>query len=166
MGRLIVVVSIVIGTLLISLTIVALNRISSFEENDMRAFTILRRFIIRKNLQDACQKIIKIHFRIYKLKKDFTPKELLQNTIHSSLKRQLQKESFNKLVLKRELNKDNFAKNEDKFEFLSNKVDDDVQIINEHFKVMENYKDKLIKQLKEQNKLVVNLEDSLRIYKQ
>jgi hypothetical protein len=167
LGRFIAVLAIVVGTLLTSLTIVALNGIVDFQNNEKQAFVLLHRFSLRKELHDTCQIIIKFNYFLFKLKKanNFQYKKLLDMIIYNKMIRILKDAASKKLFLLRELSRDNFSKDEDKFLDLKDRVDEEIMFINENFKLMDEYKLKLKFQLKQQSILISNTENSLKIFR-
>lgn len=166
-GRFVVVLSIILGTLITSLTIVALNGITEFRHNEKRAFTILQRIEMRKSLHDACQKIIKYNFDLFKLRKlhNYHNKTLLDMVVYNAIIRKLKKLGNTKLVLRRELSRESFARDEDKFFSLNNDVDDEIYIINLNLKLVEEYITKFKAQLKQQETLIRNIENTLLIFR-
>ena len=117
------------GTLLISLAIVALQKTSSFDKMELRAFTILKRIKVRQSLRETLIKIIQVNVRIYQKKMTIRKmRELLQMPEYLDLirKRQALKEKKNNYL--RDINKDNFTNDDDKFLDLEPRIDEDIHI--------------------------------------
>jgi potassium intermediate/small conductance calcium-activated channel subfamily N protein 2 len=164
-GRCIIVFAVVLGILLTSLLIVALTNISSFTNESHRAFIILKRLLIRKHLHDTCQCIIKYSFKMFMHRKTKSIKELLTMPAYMQIRRKLLLLRNKKLIYTRELSKDNFCSEEDKFIDLGEDIDREVITIKENILILEQYRTKLKIQLRHQKRLIQNLEDSLKITK-
>ncbi len=164
-GRFIVVVSIVIGTLLVSLTIVALNRLTSMENNEYQAYIILNRLSIRKKLEKVFMNNLKVRLQIYLLRKHKKIKALTQDKEYMKYIRELRAITEYKRELKRLLYKDSFANEEHKFLSLSDHIYDKIIFINENLKLIQAYKNKIKAQLNAQKKLMTNMDASLKLFR-
>jgi hypothetical protein len=164
-GRFIVVVSIVIGTLLVSLTIVALNRLTSMENNEYQAFIILNRLSIRKKLEKVFLNNLKVRLQIYLLRKHKKIKALTQDKQYMKYIRELRSITEHKRELKRMLYKDSFANDEHKFLSLSDQIDDKITFINQNLKLIQAYKYKIRAQTNAQKKLTTNIDASLKLFR-
>lgn len=164
-GRFISVITIVLGTLLVSLTIVALNGVIEFNPNEKQAFIILHRTAMRRKLHDTCQAIIRNNYMLHKLREqyDYDNKILLAKVEYMSIIRKLKVLGKKKLYLQRELSRDSFLITEEKFIALNDRIDEEIFHVNESFKLMKEYKLKLKLQLKQQKQLITNVENSLKI---
>lgn len=164
-GRFIVVVSIIIGTLLISLTIVALNRMTSFENNELQAYIILSRLKVRRVLEKVYLKNLKIRLHIYILRKQKKIKALTQDVEYMKLIRELRAITDEKRGLKRMLIKDSFSNEEHKFLSLSDQIEQKIDFIGNNIKMIRSYKNKLKAQLTSQKKLMDNIVSSLKLFR-
>ena len=164
-GRFIAVITIVLGTLLVSLTIVALNGIIEFDSNERQAFIILHRTAMRRKLHDTCHAIIIQNYRLYRMREQYNydNKILLSLVEYMARIRSIKKLGIKRLYLQRELGRDTFLITEEKFIALNERIDDEIFHVNESFKLINEYKVKLKLQLKQQKHLISNVENSLRI---
>jgi hypothetical protein len=164
-GRFIVVVAIVIGTLLVSLTIVALNRMTSFENNELQAFIILNRLNVRRKLEKIYIKNLRTRLHIYLLRKQKKIKALTQDKEYMKYIRELRAITEEKRGLKRLLIKDTFSSEEHKFISLSDTIDLKINLIGENIKMIQAYRNKMKAQLNSQKKLMNNIDASLKLFR-
>jgi hypothetical protein len=143
---------------------VALTGISSFDSNEERAFTVLKRLYIRKNhLNKSYYIIIQTAFRMYRMRKRQGVKECYNSTAYMILARKLKQIRLNKLSIKRDLNKDRFATDEDLFVDLEGRVDENLHFVKESLSHLEQYKIRLKLQINHQKTLIHNVENALKI---
>lgn len=164
-GRLILVAGIILGTLLVSLTIVALTGISSMNREEEKAFTILKRILIRKRYMDCIQIMFKTAFEMYKLGMKFTTKELFGNVHFMKLQRKLKGFAEKNVFLKRELSKDTFLRDEDKFIDLESQIDEELLSLKDSLKLLTHYKKLLKHQIGQQNELTGKLDKNIEVVK-
>lgn len=161
-GRLIVVLSVFIGTLIISLTVVNLNYLSSFNDEEDRAYKILQHLNYRNELNDICQKIINLQFQLYSLKKSKGKKEIVSSSAYSKLNHLLKKESQKKLEIMRNL-QDTFIRDIDKFQDLNILLANNLNELRLNLESIGQIRAKLKKQKINQIQLLENIEYSLKI---
>ena len=161
-GRLIIVFSVFIGTLIISLTVVNLNYMSSFNEEEQRAFKILEHLNYRNELNHLSQRVINTHFQLYMMKKSMCKKEIISSNLYSRLKYILNQLSKKRLDIIRKL-QDNFASDVDKFQELETNLSQNLRDLRFNLSSMGQIKAKLKKQKIYQDRLLENIESSLKI---
>jgi len=161
-GRYLILVSIVIGTLIMSLTVVALFGISSFNENEDRAFMILNRLNYRKELYDSCQKIIYIQFKLHSLRKSNDAIDIQTSSEYSHLCYELKKETYKKLEITKKLQSD-FNSDMDKVRELESQLSSNIKVIKDHTPFFQEIMINLKKQSLNQLKLLENLENTLKL---
>jgi hypothetical protein len=77
-----IVVAIILGTLLVSLTVVAMTKITSFDNQESKAFALMQKIKIKKEYEFVCKRIITLWFITLKLKGLFPIKnKVIQNTV-------------------------------------------------------------------------------------
>lgn len=161
-GRLIVVLSVFIGTLIISLTVVNLNYMSSFNEEEERAFKILEHLNYRNELNHVSQRVINTHFQLYLLKKSKDKKEITSSSLYSNLNYLLKKQSLRRLEILRNI-QDTFVSDVDKFQELNLILTHNLSDLRLNLASMAQIRSKLKKQRINQIKLLGNIENSLKI---
>ncbi len=145
-----------------ALTFLALNRISSFNENEERAFIILNRTQYRKDSNHVCQRIIHLNYEIYKLKKSRNKKDILSNSKYSGLNHRLKIESWNKLEIIKNLQND-FITDNDKIKELENNIDKNIKDLKKDLSFFEEIPIKLKRQKINQVMLMENIENTLKL---
>jgi hypothetical protein len=153
----------IIGTVIISLTVVALNGIISFDENEMQAFYILNRINLRKKLNDACQKIIFYNFKIKLMKKSIDFRDLNENRDYSLLNRNLKAQTQIKLFITKKMQEFSLSKDKDKFVDLEEKINDCVVHIQNNIETLNEFGRKIKSQNKNQIVLINNIQKTLKI---
>lgn len=162
-GRTILVIAVSMGTVITSLTVVALNKISSFDSEEERAYIVLKRLNFREKLNHSCQKIISTNFKLFQLKKSINRKDLMSSNLYSKLLYSLSNESYSLLSLKRLIEKDLFISDLDKFRDLDCLIRSNISDIQKNLMKMGEIKIRLKKQAVTQKILIDNIKSTLQI---
>jgi potassium intermediate/small conductance calcium-activated channel subfamily N protein 2 len=162
-GRFILVTAVILGTVIISLTIVALNGIISFDENEKDAYQILDKIYFRKDLNDVCQKIIYYNYRIKLIKNSFESNILNEKPEYSHSLKKLKKQSGIKVVLMKKINE--FCQNKDKerFFYLEENINNCFVGIKKDLEALKVFKRKITSGNKNRILLTSNIQKTLSI---
>lgn len=166
MGRLIVVIAIFLGTFLMSLTIVALQKVTSFDKDELGAFTVLKRMQVRKELNDVLVRILQTNVRIFLYQLRMIRNKTKPGTSYTRLLRLRIELTSLKMNLSREISIDNFTSEEDKFLELEPRIDTDVNSIKNNLKQMELLSERFACQLEEQQVFMKNLDTHKKVIEQ
>jgi hypothetical protein len=164
-GRFIIVVAIAVGLCIISLTIVALNSITSLESNELKAYIILNRLRLRKKLNEVFKENLRIRLEVFLLRKRKKIKNLTNDMGYSKYLRDLRAITEKKRRLKRELYKDSFADEQEKFMGLSISIEEKINFVNENLELLKLYNSKIKVQLNYQKKLMTNIDSSIKLFR-
>jgi hypothetical protein len=160
-GRCIVIISVFLGTFFISLTIVALQKSSSLDKNEMRAFTIVKKMNIRKQLREVFIKIIQTKYRMYKIRMYSDCKQLICDNNYTKLKRKIDALGMWKITYQRILEKDMWISEEDKFLDIEPLVESNIVNLKMNLKLISDFKKRFTFQLEEQKRFIKKLDDSI-----
>jgi hypothetical protein len=167
-GRIISVLSIILGTLLVSLSIVSINRAIEFNTKERQAFIILNRTVLRKKLNETCQRIIKLNWDLCMIKEDhcWKYKKILSDTRYTAIIREIRELSIVKKNLKRDLSKDTFFKQEEKFIALNDRIGSEISQVKSTLFTITDFRNKIRAQLKLQKNVMDNLDSNIKIMKE
>jgi len=163
LGRFILIIAVILGTVIISLTVVALNGIINFDENEIQAYEILKRVTYRKELNDACQKIIYYNFKIKEMKRSIDPKDLNESGQYAQFVRNLKKITTYKYFLSKKMKEFSLNRDKDKFVQLEENISKCIDEINANFEFLRDFRRKIKSQNKNQLILISNISTSLKI---
>ena len=164
-GRCVIIIATCFGTFITSLTILALTRTSSLDNEESNAFLILKRMKIRKDLIDTCQRIFKISFKLKQISFEKTIAERFAESDYNSLVRALNEQIQMKNKLKRELMMGINNDQEEILKITHIKIKKNVVVIKNSLKILDKMKSILSIQLKEQDSLMQTLEQTSLINK-
>jgi len=135
---------------------------SSFNEEEERAFKILEHINYRDELNHLSQRIINMHFQLYLLKKSMDIKDIVSSSLFTELTYKLKLASRKKLEIIRNL-QDNFCMDIDKFNELETRIHNNLRDISVNLSSMGQIRAKLKKQRIQQVKLLENIDNCLII---
>ena len=164
-GRCVIIIATCFGTFITSLTILALTRTSSLDNEESNAFLILKRMKIRKALIDTCQRIFRISFKLKQISFEKTIAERFAESDYNCLVRELNAQIQKKNRLKRELMMGINNDQEEVLKTTQKKIKKNVVVIKNSLKILDKMKSILNIQLKEQDSLMQTLEQTSLINK-
>ena len=164
-GRVIIIFSAFFGNLLTSMTILNLTEFTSFTNEESKSFLILNRIKIRKELNNTCEKILFLAFKVKQKCYEETIEERFSDSDYNKLTRLLKIEIDKKDFLKKQLSKDALNSPEEIIKATSLKIDTNLKMIKNSLKILEKMKAKLNVQLIQQTILFKQLEQINILYK-
>ena len=162
-GRGIMIFACFIGTLLISLIVVALSTTTSLDEEENKAYMILQRKKLRLLYTDCCQNIIRGTFKILQLKRSQTDSNLANSHAFAKLIYELKTQSHNKIVYKRQIDDMVINSDMDKLGTLESVFRENLTSINDNLSKFYETHLKIRKMKKNQKTLLNNIEDIIKI---
>jgi hypothetical protein len=155
-----VVFAVLLGTLMISLTIFALQSASTFSKSESKAYTILRRLSERQKLNDVLIRLIQVNLRIFLMKQNKEPwlPRLIEKPEFTLLLRKRKDLSLQKRFLLQKITVEYFTNIEDKFLNLEPRIEGDIKSIKENLTHLSNFRESLKMQLESQTKQIKQLE--------
>jgi hypothetical protein len=164
LGRFVVVIAVLLGTLMISLTIFALQSASTFSKSESKAYTILRRLCERQKLNDVMIRLIQVNLRIFLMKINKEPwlPPLNHKPQYTLLLRKRNDLSLQKSYLLQKITTEYFTNIEDKFLDLEPRIEEDIKSIKQSLTHLSHFKDSLSTQLKTQKKQIKQLETNIQ----
>jgi len=162
-GRVILVFAVIIGTVIISLTVVALNGIISFDENEMQAFDIVNRINLRNQLNHACQRIIYYNFKIKLMKNLCDMGVLNESNEYSILLRRLERQCQLKHLFTKKMQEFSINNDKEKFVNLQERVNDCIFNIQSNLDSLREFRRKIKSQNRNQLVLISNIQKTLKI---
>jgi len=124
---------------------------------------ILQRKKLRVLYSDCCQNIIRLNFKILQFRRSFNEINLSNSTEYASYIKELDKESHNKIVYKREIENLTINSDMDKLADLEAKFRENLTNINNNLSSLNETNLKIKKMKKNQKKLLENIEECLKI---
>jgi hypothetical protein len=147
MGRLITVISIFIGLFIVSLIIVSLHKISSFDKDESNSYRILKNLDVKNEMKNISQMVIKYTYILFNLKS--TGEYGLKFYLY---KRKLIDLKKRKLMLIRKIKEDSYLNRDDRVQEISDLCDDNLQSISESIGKLTEYRNKLRNHLEGQRR--------------
>lgn len=165
-GQVIVVIAIFSGNLFTSLIIVSLTNASEFTDEENKAFLILRRIKLRKELLEKCQKIICINYKMKIIRNESTYSVAIQDKKYNDLYRELNELNNERMILEKSLKKDSFVSQEEKLNTLNKRITTNISIIKNSITILNQLKQKLLVQTQIQKNVYRNLKQVHVLYNQ
>lgn len=163
-GHVIVVVAIFCGNLLTSLIIVSLTNASEFSSEENKAFLVINRMKLRKELINKCQRIIKLNYQLKIIRSEISYTEALKDKKYNALYRELLSLNQDRMKIEKELKRDSFVSQEEKLENVNKRIEEDLIIIKNSITMLNQMKHKLNLMTQMQSKMYRNLKHIKLIY--
>lgn len=163
-GHVIVVIAIFCGNLLTSLIIVSLTNASEFSSEENKAFLVINRMKLRKELINKCQRIIKLNYQLKIIRSEISYTEALKDKKYNALYRELLSINQDRLKIEKELKRDSFVSQEEKLENVNKRIEEDLIIIKNSITMLNQMKHKITIMTQMQSKMYRNLKHIKTIY--